>query len=297
MKKPAKTARPARKSAKVVPSSGPAYSAPALEKGLDILEMLCRSNAPLSQTEIAEKLGRSVSEIYRMVTCLVSRNYVVNMSDTYAITTKIFELAHTNPPTNRLLAEAGPIMQELSSELQQSCHLTVYNQGRQIVIAKADNPVGMGYSLRVGAHLDVLVSASGRALLAFQDLETMELRIKESIRQRPEHANVEIRPILESIRERGFESIVSLQIKGLHAVGYPILDTTNRAIAALTVPYAERLDQDSRKTVSDVETALGRAANVLSRRMGWREETPLAFASDAIDVPGNANGTRRIANR
>ena len=52
------------------------YSAPALEKGLDILEMLCRSEQPLSQKDIAKRLGRSVGEIYRMMSCLVNRNYV-----------------------------------------------------------------------------------------------------------------------------------------------------------------------------------------------------------------------------
>jgi DNA-binding IclR family transcriptional regulator len=141
------TSKPAKKTTKALAPVGPTYSAPALEKGLDILEMLCRSNVPRSQTEIAESLGRSVSEIYRMLACLVDRNYLVNAGETYAITTKLFELAHSNPPTNRLLSEAGPIMQKLSAGLQQACHLTVYNQGRQIVIAKVDNPAGMGFSL------------------------------------------------------------------------------------------------------------------------------------------------------
>ena len=88
------------------------YSAPALEKGLDILEMLCRSEGPLSQKEIAKKLGRSVGEIYRMVTCLVDRNYVAQVDESsYTITTKLYELSHINPPTHRLLFEAMPIMQ------------------------------------------------------------------------------------------------------------------------------------------------------------------------------------------
>src|ERR1700719_4393951 len=127
------------------------------------------------------------------------------------------------------------------------------------------------YSLRVGAELDVLVSASGRALLAFQDPETTELRIRESVRRRHEHTSIDIDAILESVRKRGFESIVSLQIKGLHAGGYPIFDTQHRAIAALTVPYAERLDLNNRKTVKDVEVALGRAARTLPGGLGWRD--------------------------
>jgi DNA-binding IclR family transcriptional regulator len=281
-----------RKRAKVVEPTRPTYSAPALEKGLDILEMLCGSNVPLAQTAIAEQLNRSVSEIYRMLASLVHRNYVVNVSDTYAITTKLFELAHSNPPTNRLLAEAGPIMQELSSDLQQACHLTVYNQGRQIVIAKVDNPGGMGFSIRVGAELDVLVSASGRALLAFQDTETIELRIKESLQRSPHHSAAEIRPILGTIRARGFESMLSLQIKGLYAVSYPVLDTQNRALAALTVPYAERLDQRSRKSVPEIEVALGRAARALSERMGWRDREASDLASGITHVPA-ASGRRQ----
>ena len=64
------------------------YAAPALEKGLDILEMLCRSDHPLSQKEIAAQLDRSVGEIYRMLTCLVSRNYVSQVDEAnYTITT------------------------------------------------------------------------------------------------------------------------------------------------------------------------------------------------------------------
>jgi DNA-binding IclR family transcriptional regulator len=156
---------------------GPAYSAPALEKGLDILELLCRSESPLSQKEIALQLGRSVGELYRMVTSLVERGYVVNVDDRFHITTKLFELAHINPPTHRLLTEAMPLMQKLSGDLDQACHLTVYSQGRQIVVSKVDAPSGMGFSVRVGAELDVLVSASGRVLLAFQDDETRQIRI------------------------------------------------------------------------------------------------------------------------
>ncbi|SFU17235.1 IclR family transcriptional regulator [Mesorhizobium sp. YR577] len=285
MKTPNKTTETPDNSA--AKPTGPAYSAPALEKGLDILETLCGSNIGLSQIEIAERLGRSVSEIYRMLACLVNRNYVASIGETYSITTKLFELAHSNPPTNRLLSEAAPIMQELSSEIEQACHLTVYNQGQQVVIAKVDNPSWVGFSIRVGALLDVLVSASGRVLLAFQDAETTNLRIREALRQRPEHAGVEIHPILETIREHGYESIVSIQVKGLHAISFPILDTRNRAVAALTVPYAERLDQPDRKTIADVEKALSRSAKALSERMGWREGSG---DIDVLGVPQKAIG-------
>lgn len=245
------------------------YSAPALEKGLDILEMLCRSEGSLSQKEIAQKLGRSVGEIYRMVTCLVDRNYVAQVDESsYMITTKLYELSHINPPTHRLLFEAMPIMQRLAKELDQSCHLTVYSQGKQLVLAKVDAPSGMGFSVRTGSELDVLISASGRVLLAFQNLETTKLWIEESIQRRPDQSDPQIGAILDTIRKIGFESIPSVQVRGLYAVSFPILDKQGKALAALTVPYAERIDQNQRKSIPEVTEVLGSAARTLSGKVG-----------------------------
>ncbi len=245
------------------------YSAPALEKGLDILEMLCRSEHPLPQKVIAQRLNRSVGEIYRMLTCLVDRGYVSQVDDSsYAVTTRLFELAHINPPTHRLLLEAMPIMQRLAADLDQSCHLTVYSQGKQVVLAKVDNPSGMGFSLRAGSELDVLISASGRVLLAFQDEATRKLRIDEALQRNPDQADIQIDAVLQTILITGFESIPSVQVRGLYAVAYPILDTQGHAIAALTVPYAERIDQSDRKSIPEVTQALGVAARMLSERLG-----------------------------
>ncbi len=258
-----------KETATLAEAEGRSYAAPALEKGLDILELLCTSEHPLSQKDMAQRLGRSVGEIYRMVACLVSRNYVALVDEnTYGVTTKLFELSHINPPTHRLLFEATPIMQRLASELDQSCHLTVYGQGKQVVLCKVDTPSGMGFAVRAGAELDILISASGRVLLAFQDEETCKLRIEESLQRRPEQADPQIDLTLASIRAAGYESIPSVQVRGLYAVSFPILDAQGRAIAALTVPYAERLDQQQRKSIPEVTAALGRSARTLSARIG-----------------------------
>jgi DNA-binding IclR family transcriptional regulator len=246
---------------------GPTYQAPALEKGLDIIELLAQSGAPLSRSDIAGKLGRSVGELYRMLHQLVQRNYIALVGDSYVLTTKLFELAHYYPPTQRLLTEATPVMHKLAGDIDQSCHLTVYGQGRQLVIAKVDVPSGMGFSVRVGSELDVLVSASGRVLLAFQDAETRKLRIQESQVREPSHDLVALDETLTTIAKRGFEAAPSGQVKGLYAISYPIVDLRTHAIAALTVPYADRIDQNGRKLLKDVEAILGEAASHLTSRL------------------------------
>ncbi|MDB5929864.1 MAG: transcriptional regulator, IclR family [Polaromonas sp.] len=255
--------------ANVAEAESRSYAAPALEKGLDILEMLCESEKPLSQKDIAQSLGRSVGEIYRMISCLVRRNYVAQVDDTsYAVTTKLFELSHINPPTHRLIFEATPIMQRLATELDQSCHLTIYSQGKQVVLCKIDTPSGMGFSVRAGAELDVTVSASGRVLLAFQDEETRKQRLEEVNLRRPEQADPQIEQVLDTIRASGYEAIPSVQVRGLYAVAFPVLDTQGHAIAALAVPYAERIDQSQRKSIPQVTEALRAAVESLSARLG-----------------------------
>ena len=57
------------------------YTAPALEKGLDILEFLADFPEGLSKVDIAKGLGRSLNEIFRMVS-------VLEKEDTFSVIRK-----------------------------------------------------------------------------------------------------------------------------------------------------------------------------------------------------------------
>jgi DNA-binding IclR family transcriptional regulator len=240
------------------------YSAPALEKGLDILEVLCQCENGLTQQEIAGKLGRNLGEIYRMLNCLVQRNYVSNLGNTYAITSKLFQLSHFHPPTYRLLTEAMPIMEELSSELSFPCDLRVYSKGVQTVIASIQPPDGLGFMTRVGSEIDVAPSASGLVLLAFQDPVIMELRIQESFQQKTDVEVNAFRSVLKEVANKGFASIKSNQYAGLHAISFPILDNSGIAVAAMTVPMLARIDGTIQYSSDDVENKLRISAKNLS---------------------------------
>lgn len=243
------------------------YSAPALEKGLDILEVLCQSENGLTQQEIASKLGRNLSEIYRMLNCLVQRNYVANYANTYTITSKLFQLSHFHPPTYRLLTEALPIMEGLSRLVSFPCDLRVYNNGVQTVVAAIQPPNGLGFMTRVGSEIEVAPSASGLVLLAFQDPVIKEIRIKESLPNRSETEIEAFRNSLKEIMVKGFASIQSKQYAGLHAISFPILDMNGNAIAAMTVPMLARIDGTNQFTQEQVENLLRESVLNLSRKL------------------------------
>ena len=75
------------------------YRAPALDKGLDILELLSEQKSGLTRAEITKMLGRNASEMYRMLERLVARQYVVRSpeGDRYSLSLKLYALAHRHP--------------------------------------------------------------------------------------------------------------------------------------------------------------------------------------------------------
>ncbi len=244
-----------------------AYLAPALEKGLDILEALCQCETGLTQQEIAARLGRNLGEIYRMLNCLVQRGYVANQGSIYTITSKLFQLSHFHPPTYRLLVEALPIMEALSRAVSFPCDLRVYSKGAQTVIASIQPPDGLGFMTRVGAEIEVAPSASGRVLVAFQDPVIMELRIRESLPNKSNAAIEAFKNIINEVAAKGFASIQSNQYAGLHAISFPILDMNRHAIAALTVPMLARIDGEKQAAQNEVEERLRKSAERLSKML------------------------------
>ena len=127
------------------------YRAPALDKGLDILELLAGEEEGLSQAEIAKALGRTPNEQYRMLERLVRRGYVSrNASDRYELTLKLFGLAHFHRPIRRLVSQATPLMRDFAKATLQACHLAVYDRAGVTVIAQIDAPGYWGLAIRVG---------------------------------------------------------------------------------------------------------------------------------------------------
>src|SRR5919199_3866139 len=123
--------------------------APALEKGLDLLEALAEEKEGLSQKMLAQRVGRSVGEIFRMLGVLERRGYIARdpQSGQYSLTLRLFELANRHPPMRRLQAIALPVMEELAQAIKLSCHLVVVNGDRILVVGQAEPDLPMGWTV------------------------------------------------------------------------------------------------------------------------------------------------------
>lgn len=214
------------------------YTAPALEKGLEILELLAAEQKPMTLAQISTRLGRSKSELYRMLAVLEEKRYLARGEDTdfFSITNKLFNLGMSVPPVGTLVESAFPIMHELAEATQQPCHLAVVSDYRMVVIARVESPSKLGLSVRVGHTLYLFESCSGRVLLAWMPRAQQEAAYKyfakhcKNFRRPPETE-------LKSIRQRGYLRMASTITEGVEDMSSPVFDGRQRAIAALTIPY------------------------------------------------------------
>jgi DNA-binding IclR family transcriptional regulator len=246
------------------------YRAPALDKGLDILELLASVEDGLTQAEISKRLDRSPNEFYRMLDRLVRRGYVTKLEgDRFALTLKLFGLSQLHAPTRRLASFATPLMRELAQKTRQANHLAVFDRGYAVVIAQQEAPEYWGISIRVGSHVNLFDTGSGHVLLAFRDKEERELMISEHARSRDDiKPTPEFYERLDQIRERGYEMMASAQTAGVYNLSAPILGPDGRGIAALTCPYIALVNAPGAPDITRTITHLQKTAEQLSLLVG-----------------------------
>ncbi len=249
-----------------------AYRAPALEKGLDILELLAGQPGGLILSQIAHSLDRSVQEVYRVVVSLERRGYVTRRppSDEFFLSMKLFDLACNYPPTRILLDAAQPILQMIAARINEAVHLSVLDGLKVRVIAVAENPAPIGFRVRLGTLSPLLTTASGRTLLAFQN-EQKRAGLIEALTEELRAAGGNPAPLLkriERIAERGYEVVDDETLRGITDVSFPILDGSGSAQAVLTMPFVLWVTNQVR--LADASRHLYEAAITLNEQIGGK---------------------------
>lgn len=218
------------------------YKAPALEKGLDILELLATTSSPMTLTQIVNQLGRSHGELFRMIQVLEFRGYIEQDSsaDGYLLSDRLFSLGMQRPKTHSLVEVALPVMRQLAKDLDQSCHLVLHTLGDMVVVARMESSEQLGFSVRVGYRRPLVKSASGAVLYAFQP-DDIRRRWEEMFNpQLDEKALAAWRARADEIRQREIELTPSHFVAGVTDISAPVM-RGGVAAAALTVPFLEKL--------------------------------------------------------
>jgi DNA-binding IclR family transcriptional regulator len=216
-----------------------AYQAPALAKGLEVLEFLSGQTEPYAVSELARALGRSRNEIYRMVVVLERSGYLWRAdTDRFSLTRKLFDLGMRAPPQQNLLIKALPHMERLSQETFQSCHLTVPSGSDIVVVARIESPDTLGFSVRIGYRRPINQSTSGRVLYAYQT-ETIRGAWRKMQKLKVDRDRwAELERETSAIRDKGVFLARSAYVDAVTDIAAPITIAPNDlAIGALGMPF------------------------------------------------------------
>lgn len=248
------------------------YRAPALEKGLDIIELLAGYADGLNQAEIAKALDRSQSEIYRMLSTLVRRGYVLKTheGDRYALSLKMFAISQRHPPISRLIEIALPAMRATVRQTWQACHLGMESNGEVVIVASTESPGNWSLALRIGTRIGLWNTGTGRVLAAFRSDAEID-RLIERHEPAVGEPNLDRSRFFEDvarIRNQGYEEMKSETAVGVTNLAFPVFGPDGRAVTVVSCPYLERIDSFAAPSLSEIRKHYAQLASELTRQYG-----------------------------
>lgn len=243
------------------------YQAPALDKGLEIIEFLADKTAPFGTMEIAAALGRSRNEIYRMLVVLERRGYLERLSDDrFELSNRLFELGMRIPPRRNLHDAALPVMHRLAETVFQSCHLVVRSGNDTVVVARVESPDLLGFAVRVGYRPPIILSTSGRLLFTYLPAEQRD-RWMVTLRAASTAAEMDrFMADCEEIAKKGYHIGASPSVDAVTDLGAPIFDGVSEgAVASLIVPFVS--GRSARSSMDEALQALLAAAEAIGEAL------------------------------
>jgi len=235
------------------------YSAPALEKGLDILEFLSLADFKPTLSEVASGIERSKSEIFRMMIVLEERGYIQRFDgDSYTLTDRMSVLGAPRSFNSRLAEIASPYLKQLSDETGVSNHLCVLDDNQVLVIANTDAAKNYGLSLQVGFRTDLAGSGTAACLLSDRiDSEHWGLRARER-----EHLGL----LLKDFDTEGYVQSRNPDVHSVLELSAPVrIGEPLRPVAAITLALLETTAL--RNTIPDIAGHLKSAVSALGQKI------------------------------
>ncbi|SFC15181.1 DNA-binding transcriptional regulator, IclR family [Parapedobacter composti] len=215
------------------------YKAPALEKGLDILEFLAKQSTPQSQTEIAAGVNKTPNEIYRMLVNLELRGYVTRdpLSSKYGLSLKLYYLSHRHSVVEELRSAALLPMRKFANTYKESCHLSILYDNQVMVIASIKSPAPIALLVEEGNLYSVSKTASGRLLLSCLEDNVREAVLEHDpyYLQLSKKNKQQFVKELTAISKQGPYKMESAYARGIIDISVPIGTSLSGTIACLTV--------------------------------------------------------------
>jgi IclR family pca regulon transcriptional regulator len=211
----------------------------SLERGLWVLRAFDVEHQSLTLSDVARITGLDRAATRRFLRTFVELGYMRVDGRLFSLRPKLLELGYAYLSSLRLPEISGPHLRLLSEEVHESSYVSIKDEDENICVAHVPVRRIWTATITVGTRLPLLVTGSGRVLLAGETDEQIQAfldthpvpQITPHTKRAPEQLVAEIR----KIREQGFAFVDQELEEGLRVVAAPVRDPSGKVIAAVSV--------------------------------------------------------------
>ncbi|MEW5868132.1 MAG: IclR family transcriptional regulator [Chloroflexota bacterium] len=247
------------------------YNVRAVERALQIMGCFDDENPERGISDIAQVADLHKATAHRIVTTLVNYGYLERAEDgqKYRLGLELANLGFKVIRRMDLRREAYPHMKQLVREWDETCDLSLYDQGKVFYVEVLRGNHALTISAAVGQRLPAHCTASGKLFLAYLPPAELDAILKQPLEAYTEKtitASDELRKQLAEIHKQGYAVDFEEFEVGVCAVAAPIFNRRGSVIAAIGSPCP--VSRMSSEQIIKIAEAYKEAAQAISRRMG-----------------------------
>ena len=222
-------------------NTAPNYPIKVLNKTFSVLETLLNHHAPMSMTEISEKLDFYPSTIHRILDTLKYAGYVEQDPTTqkYQLGLKVLELGMAKLHQLDLVREATPYLRDLARKCNETVHLGILEHTHVLYLAKEESSQTIRMISYVGRRAPLHCTGLGKILLAYLPSSNRnELMNKIELSRLTENTITDKKKLAEElakVEKEGFALDKEENEKDVRCIAGPIRNYQGRVIAAISI--------------------------------------------------------------
>lgn len=200
-------------------------------------------------TELATELGISKGSVHTHLATLREHELVTKDGDTYRLAFRFLQIGERVRQDNDLMTVAKPELDSLAETTDNRAYLIVEEHGKAVIAYASAGQNALATSGYAGRRGHLHCTSSGKAILAFLPRSRVqEIIDRHGLPKYTENTITdpdELFEELDQIRTEGIAYAYGEKIKGLRAMGAPILNSEDSVIGSIsiTVP-ANEMDSD-----------------------------------------------------
>jgi len=244
----------------------------SVTNALRLLEAFDGSQPELGVAELSRMLNLGKSTVFRLISTLEARGYLVQnpVTGKYRLGLTLLRLGGLVLSQKSLVRDSQPFLEEISRRTGEAALLSMLDRGYAFFINKVESPHAVRMGATVGAHLPAYCSGTGKAMLAHLPADELERYLKETefVRHTPNTIiDPEVlRAHLAEVRRQGVAIDREEFEEGLCSIAAPVRDRQGRVFAAISAAGPLVRLQKREEEIKQLLTSM---ATDLSRSLGY----------------------------